>query len=66
LRQRFDLVLVAGPCWDGRPEIVALSALCDALYLVVPQAEAESAPVGELFRVIPDFGGPLRGCVVTS
>lgn len=66
LRQRFDLVFVAGPCWDGRPEIVALSALCDALYLVVPQAESESESVSELLRIIPEYGGPLRGCVVTA
>jgi Mrp family chromosome partitioning ATPase len=65
LRQRFDAILIDGPCWDGRPEVVALGALCDSLYLVVSHADAESESVGELQRVIPEYGGPLRGCVVT-
>jgi Mrp family chromosome partitioning ATPase len=64
LRGHFDLVLVDAPCWDGRPEIVSLGGLCDAVYLVQPQGAAEQAE--DLVRTIPRQGGRLRGCILTQ
>jgi Mrp family chromosome partitioning ATPase len=65
LRGRFDLVLVDAPPWDGRPEVVALGSFCDAVYLVVRQAQAQTPAVNDLLRLIPQQGGRLRGCVLT-
>jgi Mrp family chromosome partitioning ATPase len=66
LRERFDLVLVDAPCWDGRSEVVALGSACDALYLVLPEAEAEAAEVEEWVRSIIQQGGRPRGCILTQ
>jgi Mrp family chromosome partitioning ATPase len=66
LRGRCDVVLVDGPVWDGRPEIIALACACDAVYLCIPEAEQESSRARALLDVIPEQGGTLRGCIVTS
>jgi Mrp family chromosome partitioning ATPase len=66
LRQRFDLLLVDGPRWDGRPEVVAAGAACDAVYVVMPETEAESPQLDHLFQVIPEQGARLAGCILTS
>jgi Mrp family chromosome partitioning ATPase len=66
LRERFDLVFVDGPCWDGRPEMVALSAACDVAYLVLPEAEADTAETEAWVRTLPRQGARLRGCIVTQ
>jgi Mrp family chromosome partitioning ATPase len=66
LRQRFDLLLVDGPRWDGRPEVVAAGAACDAVYVVMPETEAESPQLDHLFQVIPEQGARLGGCILTS
>lgn len=64
LRERFDLVLMDAPCWDGRPEVVALGCACDAVYLVL--TETETPPANELIQALPRQGVPLRGCVLTQ
>ncbi len=64
LRARFDWVLVDAPCWDGRPEVVALGSACDAVYLVLPQAKADSPEVEDLLQLIPQQGSRLRGCIL--
>ncbi len=66
LRNRFDWVFVDAPCWDGRPDQVALGSLCDAVYLVISEDRAESAEVEELLQLIPQQGGALRGCICTQ
>jgi Mrp family chromosome partitioning ATPase len=66
LRDRFDVVLVDGPCWDGRPEVVALGCACDAVYLCLPEAEQDSTATQELMQIIPEQGAALCGCIVTS
>ena len=65
LRQRFDLVLVDGPRWDGRPD-AALLAACDAVYLVLPEKDAESPEVDELLQALPALGARLAGCVLAG
>jgi Mrp family chromosome partitioning ATPase len=66
LREYFDLVLVdAGP-WDGRPEIVALSSACDAVYLVLPTQDAETTLATGSIDQILRAGARLLGCVLTK
>ncbi len=64
LRQRFDLVLVDGPRWDGQPDVVMLGTLCDRVYLVVSEKEAESVQVDDLYQRIPEAGACLAGCIL--
>jgi Mrp family chromosome partitioning ATPase len=66
LRQRFDLVLVDGPRWDGRPDAALLAAACDAVFLVVPEKDAESPEADELFQALPAQGARLAGCVLAG
>jgi Mrp family chromosome partitioning ATPase len=66
LRERFDLVLVDAPCWDGRPEMVALGSACDAAYLVLPQSEAETPEAEAWVRTLPQQGAALRACILTQ
>jgi polysaccharide biosynthesis transport protein len=61
LRERFTWVFIDAPCWDGRPDVVALSSACDAVYLVVPQSEADSGAVQHLKQLIPLQGSRLCG-----
>jgi Mrp family chromosome partitioning ATPase len=66
LRERFDLVLVDAPCWDGRPEMVALGSACDLTYLVLSNASAETAETDAWVRTLPQQGARLRGSIVTQ
>lgn len=65
LRERFDWVLVDAPSWGGHPEVLALSAACDAVYLVLPQDQAEATDVQELVEELPRQGVCLRGRILT-
>ena len=60
-----SLVVVDGPSWDGRPEVVALALACDAVYLVLPDAEAESREADSLCQLIPEQGARLAGCILS-
>jgi Mrp family chromosome partitioning ATPase len=66
LRERFDLVLVDAPCWDGRPEMVALGSACDLMYLVLPEADADTPETEAWVRTLPQQGARLRGCIITT
>jgi Mrp family chromosome partitioning ATPase len=66
LRQRYDLVLVDGPVWDGRPDVLTLGSASDALYVVLRQSDAGTPVADDLVEVIPQYGCPLRGCVLTQ
>jgi Mrp family chromosome partitioning ATPase len=65
LRERYDRVIIDGPSWDGRPETVAISSACDAVYLVLRGAEEETSEVANLLRSMPQQGSRLQGCIVT-
>jgi Mrp family chromosome partitioning ATPase len=65
LRERFELVLVDAASWDGRPEIAALGRACDAVYLVLPEAEGESREAASLAQLIPEQGACLAGCILS-
>jgi Mrp family chromosome partitioning ATPase len=66
LREHFDFVMIDGPRWDGRPEVVALGCACDAVYLCLPEAEQNAPETVDLMQVIPEQGASLRGCILTS
>ena len=66
LREQFEVVLVDGPRWDGRPEVVALGCACDAVCLCLPEAEQHSQETADLLQVIAEQGATLCGCVLTS
>jgi Mrp family chromosome partitioning ATPase len=66
LRQRFDLVFVRAPRWDEGSEARLLGEVCDAVYPVLPEAEAETARLDELLQTIPRQGGRLIGCILTG
>jgi Mrp family chromosome partitioning ATPase len=66
LRQRYPLVFVDGPRWDGKPDIVALAAACDAVFLVTPESEAETPQTEALLRLIPQQGARLAGCILVA
>jgi Mrp family chromosome partitioning ATPase len=61
-----DLVLVDGPCWDSRSGAASLAAVCEAAFLVVPAAEADTPPASELVHSLPAQGVALAGCVLTA
>jgi len=66
LRRKFDLILIDGPRWDGRPDVVAAAVACDAVFVVVPEDEAETPQVDQLLQVIPEQGARLGGCVLVA
>lgn len=66
LRQRFGLVFVDGPRWDGRPDAIALASACDAVFLVAPEQEAETPQTDALLRIIPEHGARLAGCILIA
>jgi Mrp family chromosome partitioning ATPase len=66
LRQRADLVFVDGPCWDGRPEVTTLAAAADAVYVVLPEDQAESPQADALLQSVPASGARLAGCVLAG
>jgi Mrp family chromosome partitioning ATPase len=65
LKARFDCVMIDAPPWDGRPDVTALGTACDAIYVVLGKAEAESDATRNLLELIPQQGGCLRGCILT-
>jgi Mrp family chromosome partitioning ATPase len=65
LRQRFDLILLDGPCCDARQFVVAPDAVCDATFLVVPDGDGLPA-TDELLQQLLARGLHLAGCVVAA
>lgn len=66
LRQRYPLVLVDGPRWDGKPDVIALAAACDAVFLVAPETEAETPQTDALLRLIAERGARMAGCILVA
>jgi Mrp family chromosome partitioning ATPase len=66
LRRRFPLVFVDGPRWDGRADVTALGAACDAVFLVVSEVEAQTPQTDALLQHIPAQGARLAGCVLVA
>jgi len=66
LRSEYDLVLLDGPRWDGKPATVALAQACDALFLVVPSSEAENTSTKDWLRTLPQQGIRVAGTILTA
>jgi Mrp family chromosome partitioning ATPase len=66
LRQRYPLVFVDGPRWDGKPDGIALAAACDAVFLVAPESEAETPQTDALLRLIAEYGARVAGCILVA
>jgi Mrp family chromosome partitioning ATPase len=65
LRARFDLVVVDAPCWSSRGVLLPLALLCEAVYLVSPEGEAQDAETAVLLRTLTEQGVPVRGHLIT-
>jgi Mrp family chromosome partitioning ATPase len=66
LRQRFPLVLVDGPRWDGRPDTTALATACDAVFVVTPEQVSETAQTDALLQHLADQGARVAGCILVT
>ena len=66
LRSRFDWIFVNASCRDGRLEAIGLGTACDAIYVVVPEGDADTSAVEELSQRIVQRGGCLRGYLLLS
>jgi Mrp family chromosome partitioning ATPase len=61
LQDHFHWIFVNAPYWDGETERLALVSACHAVYLVLPEASAETDMVKELSQLLLQHGGCLRG-----
>jgi Mrp family chromosome partitioning ATPase len=66
LRERFELVLLDGPCWSAAAGLLPLALLCDGVYVVSPESEAQDAETATLLQGMTQHGVPLRGHLVTA
>jgi len=60
LRDRFDVVLI-----DGGADPGLLGDACDAVYLVMPHAQADAPATIERLRGLLSRDVPVRGCILT-
>jgi Mrp family chromosome partitioning ATPase len=65
LRKRFDQIFVDSPAWHEGPEMAALAACCDAMFLVAPQGSYHTPEFTRLLNRLPRQGIRLAGCVMT-
>jgi Mrp family chromosome partitioning ATPase len=66
LRERFDVVLVDGPCWEDLAALSALIPACDAVFPVLRENEGDSPAVQRMLQAITRRGGRLRGLLHTQ
>ena len=64
LRQRFDLILVDAPAWDGGEALRAILPAASAVYLVVDATEAGKSEVRALSRDVARLGSRVGGLIV--
>jgi Mrp family chromosome partitioning ATPase len=67
IRERFDLVLIDGPCWPAEPTTLSqVAGLCEGVYLVSPEAEADLPETTQLIHELTQQGVRLRGHLLTG
>jgi Mrp family chromosome partitioning ATPase len=66
LRERCELILLDAPCWTAQAGLLPLALLCEAVYLVSPETEAQAAETADLMQALAQQGAPLRGHFVTA
>jgi Mrp family chromosome partitioning ATPase len=64
LRERFEMVLIDGPCVEDAADLVLFAPHADGLYLVLPQGETGPAGKGAA-QSLTRMGGHLRGLIHT-
>jgi Mrp family chromosome partitioning ATPase len=64
LRERFDAILIDGPCVEDQGELAVLAPRAEGIYLVLPQGETELISKG-VAQNIARLGGRLRGLIHT-
>lgn len=64
LRERYDAILIDGPCLEDAVSVGLLAPLSDGVYGVLPQGELTTPPRG-LAQTITRMGGRLRGFLHT-
>jgi Mrp family chromosome partitioning ATPase len=64
LRERFDVVLIDGPCAEDAAELALLAPGVDGIYMVLPQGETDAVGRG-VAQSIARMGGRLRGLIHT-
>jgi Mrp family chromosome partitioning ATPase len=66
LRERFDLILVDGPAWEGGPADSVLASAADAVYLVVDSAAADTPTANRIARTLAQRGSRFGGLIVVQ
>jgi tyrosine-protein kinase Etk/Wzc len=66
VRRQCHWMFLDGPAWEGGPELAALVACADMVYLVLRPAEVGTASVLSLMQLIPHLGGELGGYIVVT
>jgi Mrp family chromosome partitioning ATPase len=66
LSRMADLVMIDGPAWDGRGAAAGLAPGSGAVFLVVPDREADEPQATGLLAALPAKGVPLAGCILTE
>jgi Mrp family chromosome partitioning ATPase len=64
LRERFDVILIDGPCVEQAADLAMLVPSADGIYLVLPQGETDPVMRG-VATAIARMGGRLRGLIHT-
>lgn len=64
LRERYDVVLLDGPCVTDLADLAALAPDADGTYLVLPHGEEDALDRGTV-KEIARLGGRLRGLIHT-
>ena len=64
LRDRYDAILIDGPCVEDAADLAVLAPNADGIYLVLPQGETDSVARG-IAQTIARMGGRLRGLIHT-
>ncbi len=66
LALRADLLLLALPRWDAKPDVLAGSVCCESLFVVAPEAEVDQPHVQQVLAQVPAVGVPLAGTVLLA
>lgn len=64
LRERYDAILIDGPCVEEAVDLAALAPCADGMYLVLPQSDTDVVGKG-VAQSIARMGGRLRGLIHT-
>jgi Mrp family chromosome partitioning ATPase len=64
LRERYDAILIDGPCVEDLGELAVLGPCVEGIYLVLPQGETDLISKG-VAQSIARAGGRLRGLIHT-